>query len=205
MSGTRQQLTDAACQSRILPVCVLNQAQLFFISVEACAWTSMSGTRQHFTDAACHSRIPPVCVWYQSQRFFICVRACALTSMSGTRQHFNDASCQRRIPPVVSVNMLTLLSALHDTVRKAWFPIAAWVQVMGDKAMAVVNRLEKRGLPVKLHFWKCIEGLIPPDLEEVTQYMGSSNMSLLMVTKKAKQLNAARVWEHHLCHGQPPG
>ena len=90
--------------------------------------------------------------------------------------------------------------ALQDTVRKAWFPIAAWVQVMGDKAVAAVDGLEKRGLPVKLHFWECIEGLIPPDLEEVTQYMGSSNVSLPMITKKAKQLKAARLWEHHLCH-----
>ena len=71
---------------------------------------------------------------------------------------------------------------------------------MGDKAVAAVDGYEKRGLPVKLHFWKCIEGLIPPDLEEVTQYMGSSNVSLPMITKKAKQLKAARLWEHHLCH-----
>ena len=96
--------------------------------------------------------------------------------------------------------LVTPLSALQDTVRKAWFPIAAWVQVMGDKAVAAVDGLEKRGLPVKLHFWKCIEGLIPPDLEEVTQYMGSNNVSLPMITKKAKQLKAARLWEHHLCH-----
>ena len=93
-----------------------------------------------------------------------------------------------------------MMSALQDTVRKAWFPIAAWVQVMGDKAVAAVDGLEKRGLPVNLHFWKCIEGLIPPDLKEVTQYMGSSNVSLPMITKKAKQLKAARLWEHHRCH-----
>ena len=89
--------------------------------------------------------------------------------------------------------------AVQGTVRKAWFPIAAWVQVMGGKALAAVDGLERRGLPVKLHFWKCIEGLIPPDLEEVTQYMGSINVSLPMITKKAKQLKAARRWEHHLC------
>ena len=89
---------------------------------------------------------------------------------------------------------------MQDTVRKAWFPIAAWVQVMGDKAAAAVDGSEKRGLPVKLHFPKCMEGLIPPDLEEVTQYMGSSNVSLPMIAKKAKQLKAARLWEHHLCH-----
>ena len=65
--------------------------------------------------------------------------------------------------------LLTPLSALQDTVRKAWYPIAAWVQVIGDKALAAVDGLEKHGLPVKLHFWKCIEGLIPPDLEELTQ------------------------------------
>ena len=44
--------------------------------------------------------------------------------------------------------------ALHDTVKKAWFVIAAWVQVMGDKAVAAVDGLERRGLLVKLHFWK---------------------------------------------------
>ena len=64
--------------------------------------------------------------------------------------------------------------------------------------MAAVDGLEKRGLSVKLHFWKCIEGLIPRDLEEVTQHMGSSNVSLPMILKKAKQLKAARLWEHHL-------
>ena len=96
--------------------------------------------------------------------------------------------------------LVTPLSAPQDTVRKAWFPTAAWVQVMGDKAVAAVDGLENRGLPVKLHLWKCIEGLIPPDLEEVTQYMGSSNVSLPMITKKAKQPKAARLWEHHLCH-----
>ena len=70
----------------------------------------------------------------------------------------------------------------------------------GDKAVAAVDGLERRGLPVKLHFWKCLEGLIPPDLEEVTQYMGSSNVSLPMITKEAKQLKASRLCEHHLCH-----
>ena len=30
--------------------------------------------------------------------------------------------------------------------------------------------------------------------------MGSRNASLPMITKKAKQLKAARLWEHHLCH-----
>ena len=45
-----------------------------------------------------------------------------------------------------------------------------------------------------------MEGLIPPDLEEVTRYMVSSNVSLPMITTKAKQLKAARPWEHHLCH-----
>ena len=30
--------------------------------------------------------------------------------------------------------------------------------------------------------------------------MGSSNVSLPLITKKAKQLNAARLWEHHLSH-----
>ena len=45
-----------------------------------------------------------------------------------------------------------------------------------------------------------MEGLIPPDLEEVTQYMVSSNVSLPMITKKAKQMKAARLWKHHLCH-----
>ena len=48
---------------------------------------------------------------------------------------------------------------------------------MGDKAVAAVDGLEKRGLPVKLHFWKCIEGLIPPDLEEVTQCMGFNSVT----------------------------
>ena len=30
--------------------------------------------------------------------------------------------------------------------------------------------------------------------------MGFSNVSLPMITQKAKQLKAARLWEHHLCH-----
>ena len=90
--------------------------------------------------------------------------------------------------------------ALQDTVRKAWFPICALSQVMGDKAVAAIDGLERRGLPKKLHFWKCIQGLIPTDLEEVTQYMGSRNVSLPVITKKAKQLKVARLWEHHLCH-----
>ena len=36
---------------------------------------------------------------------------------------------------------------------------------MGDKVVAAVDGLEKHGSPIKLHFWKCIEGLIPPDLD----------------------------------------
>ena len=90
--------------------------------------------------------------------------------------------------------------AVQDTVRKARFPIAAWVQLMGDKAVVVVHGLERRGQSAKLHFWKRLEGLIPPNLEEVTQYMCFSNVSLPMIKKKAKQLKAARLWEHHLCH-----
>ena len=30
--------------------------------------------------------------------------------------------------------------------------------------------------------------------------MGSSNVSLPMITEKAKQLKSARLWEHHLSH-----
>ena len=30
--------------------------------------------------------------------------------------------------------------------------------------------------------------------------MGSSNVSLPIITKKAKHLKDARLWEHHLCH-----
>ena len=67
-------------------------------------------------------------------------------------------------------------------------------------ASDALDGLERRGLPVKLHFWNCLAGLVPPDLEEVTQYLGSSNVSLPMITKKAKQLKAPRLWEHHLCH-----
>ena len=148
------------------------------------------------------------------------VKAEFLLIVSGTRYNFfyPCQSLSKRVPrprclepdnislmrPVKAefllLCLLTPLSALQDTVRKAWFPIAAWVQVTGDKAVAAVDGLEKSGLPVKLPFWKCIEGLIPPDFEEVTQYMGSSNVSLPMITKKEKQLKAARLWEHHLCH-----
>ena len=116
--------------------------------------------------------------------------------MSGTKQELTDAACQSRIPPdnvslmrpvkaeFLLLCLLTPLSAVQDTVRKDRFPIAACVQVMGDKAVAAVDGLEKIGLPVKLHFWKCIEGLIPPYLEELTQYMGSSNVSLPMIKQK---------------------
>ena len=197
MSGTRQQLTAAACQSIILPVGVWNQTQPFFIILKACTSTSMSGTRQHFADAACQSRIPLVCVWNQTQLVLSlskpvprppCLEPDNISLMRPVKAEF------------FLLSLVSPLSALQDTVNKAWFPIAASVQVVGDKAVAVVDGLEKRGLPVKLHFWKRIEGLIPPDLEEVTQYMVSSNVSLPMITKKAKQLKAACLWEHHLCH-----
>ena len=39
---------------------------------------------------------------------------------------------------------------------------------MCKKAVSVVDGPERHGLPVKLHFWKLLEGLILPDLEEVT-------------------------------------
>ena len=197
MSGSRQQLTDAACQSMLPPVCVRNQTHLFFIPVKARTWTSMSGTRQYFTDAACTSIIPSVCVWFQTQLFL------SLSKPVRGPPYLEPDNISRMRPvkaKFLLLCLLTPLSALQDIVRKAWFPIAARVQVMGDKAVAAVDGLEKRGLPVKLHFWKCIEGLIPPDLEEFTQYMGSSNVSLPMITKKAKQLKGARLWEHHLCH-----
>ena len=60
--------------------------------------------------------------------------------------------------------------ALQDAVRKAWFPIAAWVQVMEDKAVVAFDRLERRGLPIKLHFWKCLEGLIPQQCVTANDY-----------------------------------
>ena len=183
MSGTRQQLTDAACQSIIPPVSVWNRTQLFFIHVPACTSTSIFGTRQHFTDAACQSRIPPVCVWSETQLF-------SSVSKPVPRPPCLEPDNISLMRPVKAIFLLlclvTPLSAPQDTVRKAWFPIAAWVQVMGHKAVAAVDGLEKRRMPVKLHFWKRIEGLIPPDLEEVTQYMGSSNVSLPMITKKGK-------------------
>ena len=77
---------------------------------------------------------------------------------------------------------------------------------MGDKAVAAVDPLERHGLRVKLHFWKCIEGLIPLDLEEVTQYMGSSNVSLPIITKKGKATEGCTcVGTSSLPPGQRPG
>ena len=71
---------------------------------------------------------------------------------------------------------------------------------MGDKAVLAVDGLERRGLLVKLHFWKCLEGLIPPDLEEVTQFIGTTTVTTPMISKRAKQLKVQCVWEQHLCH-----
>ena len=85
--------------------------------------------------------------------------------------------------------------SLRDTVRKAWFPIAAWVQAMGEKVVSVVDSLEKRALPVKLHFSKCLEALIPPNPEHVTQYMSSTTVTTPMISKRAKHLKVHRVWE----------
>ena len=92
------------------------------------------------------------------------------------------------------------LPSVQDTVGKAWFPIAAWVQAMGEKVVSAVEGLEKRGLPVKLHFWKCLEGLVPLDLEEVTQYMSSTTVTMPMIVTRAKHLKTQRLWEQHLCH-----
>ena len=74
---------------------------------------------------------------------------------------------------------------------------------MGDKAVLAVNELERRGLPVKLHFWKCLEDHPPPpppDIQDVTQYMGSTGVTLPMISKRAKQLKVKSVWVQHLCH-----
>ena len=71
---------------------------------------------------------------------------------------------------------------------------------MGEKAASIVDGLEKRGLLVKLHFWKCLEGLIPQDLEEVTRYMSSTTMAMPMISKRAKHLTSQFLWEQHLCH-----
>ena len=114
MSGTKQQHTDAACQSIIPPVCVWNQTQLFFIPVKACTSTSMSGTRQHFTDAACQSRIPPVCVWNQTQLFLSlskpvprppCLEPDNISLMRPVKARF------------LLFCLVTPLSPLQDTVR----------------------------------------------------------------------------------------
>ena len=92
------------------------------------------------------------------------------------------------------------LPSVHDTVKKAWFLIAAWVQVMGEKAVSAVEGLERRWLPVKFHFSKCLEGLIPPDFEEVKQYMSSTTVTMPMISKRAKHLKTQRLWEQHMCH-----
>ena len=125
----------------------------FFISVKACTWTSMSGTTQHFTDAACHSRIPRVCVWYQTQLYLSLSKP--LRGPPCLEPH--NVSLMRPVKAeFLLLCLLTPLFALQDTVRKAWFLITALVQVMGYKTVAAVDGLEKRGLPVKLHFWKCM-------------------------------------------------
>ena len=104
MSGTRQQLSDAARQSIILPVCVWNQTQLFFLSL------SKPVPRPPCLEPDNISLMRPVKAEFllivsgTRHNFFIPVKACTSTSMSGTRQHFTNAACQSIIPPVVSAN-----------------------------------------------------------------------------------------------------
>ena len=71
---------------------------------------------------------------------------------------------------------------------------------MGEKAVSAVEGLERRGLPVKLHFWKCLECLIPLDLEDVTRYMSSTTLTVPMFSMMATHLKTQRLWEQHLCN-----
>ena len=69
----------------------------------------------------------------------------------------------------------------------------------GETGLSAADGLEKRGLPVKLHFWTCLEGLIPLDLQEATQDMSSTTMTIPVSSKRAKTLNVQRLREHRLC------
>ena len=105
MSRTRQQLTDAACQS-IIPLVCLEPDTTFFL------FLSKPLPRPPCLDPDSISVMRPVTAEFllfasgTRHSFFITVKACAWTSMSGTRQHFTAAACQSRIPPVVSANTL---------------------------------------------------------------------------------------------------
>ena len=57
-------------------------------------------------------------------------------------------------------------------------------------AVSGVHGFEKRGTQVKLHFWKCLEGMILSNWGEVTQRMGSAQVSLPMITKEGKKLKS---------------
>ena len=53
---------------------------------------------------------------------------------------------------------------------------------------------------MKLHFWKCLEGLIATDFGEVAQYIGTTTVTMPMISKTAKHLKIHHVWEQHVCH-----
>ena len=53
---------------------------------------------------------------------------------------------------------------------------------------------------MKLYFEKCPKGLIPQDLEEVSQCMSSTTVTMPMISKRAKHLKIQRLWEQHMWH-----
>ena len=61
------------CNNKGYHSCLEPDTRCIFISVKACARTSMSGTRQQLTDAAGESRIPRVFVWNQTPDVFLSV------------------------------------------------------------------------------------------------------------------------------------
>ena len=61
-----------------------------------------------------------------------------------------------------------------------------------------MNSLERTGLEPKLHYRKCIEGIFPPDLEQLTQAVKVSQSALQQISKHSKRMKRDRVREMHL-------
>ena len=83
------------------------------------------------------------------------------------------------------------LYSLQDFVRLAWFPSAASVQAMGEKAISAIGRLEQFELPMKLCFWNWLECRIPPYLPKL-----STQMELLRIELNGDELEKKLMREH---------
>ena len=82
---------------------------------------------------------------------------------------------------------------------KPWAPVALLVSVCGHVAAQSIEMPEARGHSMTVNQMNCFEGVCPPDIKTICEFMRDSATGEAQLKKMGKRLKWDCLWTWHVC------